>query len=122
MFLDLTINTKVFGTASILIGFYFLTTNYQQSKQTKNRLNWMVCSINGTCFIMLTLFLTILKNDFNLVDDLKFLALGIMVGQFFYFLVNKCTLRLFCVLLGNMVGFCFTNMLEACYFFTITDS
>ena len=26
------------------------------------------------------------------------------------------------MLLGNMVGFCFTNMLEACYFFTIPDS
>ena len=80
MFLDLSINTNVFGICSILIGFYFLTTNYQQSKKTKNRLNWMVCSINGTCFVMLILFLTILRNDFNLLDDLKFLALGLLLG------------------------------------------
>ena len=71
---------------------------------------------------MLSLFLTILRNDFNLGDDIKYLAAGVILGQFFYFLVNKCSLRVFCVLLGNMVGFCFTNMLEICYFFTIPNS
>lgn len=85
-------------------------------------LNWVVCQTNGVCIVILISFLTNYNDEFAILETIVWVPVGILLGILFFTLVTKVSQRVFCVLLGNLVGFCLTNVFEMMYFFTIPNS
>ena len=124
MFLDLKFNGYVFGIMSIIISLYFLSTNFAKSRDTQKRLTFIICSINGICLTALMLYMVsrLYVFDFAVLKGYEVILIGIGIGIILYILVVKVSIRIFCIFLGILTGFCLTNLLEISFLYQFTFS
>jgi len=112
MFLDLQFNSLLFGIIAILIGLYFLTTNYASGKRSKITIMLLISFLNAQYITFLISYSFWTKDDFSIVTGYKIIAIDCLITPIFLCISSKLTTRFFCAGLGTQTAFCFINILE----------
>ena len=103
---------------AILIGLFFMQVNYNKSKRTKQKLTFLVAQIVTIMVTVAPIFrFTVDRYSFAIFDGYKWITVGFFIGLLSFIVMQKVSIRIFCLYLGIMMAFCLIELAEICFMY-----